>query len=271
MPELPEVETTKRGIEKDITGKAITGVWYSGKNLRYPVSPKLESVVSLIVVSVFRRAKYLIIELSDGSHLLYHLGMSGMMRLCQHEYLPEKHDHVILSLSSGHNLVFHDPRRFGCVIWVEGNILDHPLIQKLGPEPFDEMFTPAYLKTLSKSKKTPVKTFIMNNDVVVGVGNIYASEALFKAGIHPHRKAVNISKARYKKLHEAIVEVLSNAIEAGGTTLKDFHQSDGKPGYFQQKLMVYGRVGQKCFFCDSLIKKVITGQRSTFYCPKCQH
>ncbi|WP_154224098.1 bifunctional DNA-formamidopyrimidine glycosylase/DNA-(apurinic or apyrimidinic site) lyase [Marinicella rhabdoformis] len=270
MPELPEVETTKRGIEKAIIGNEISGVWTSGKNLRYPISPKLAAVTGLSVVDVSRRAKYLLIALNDGSHLLYHLGMSGMMRLRDSGYKPEKHDHVIIRFSAAPELVFHDPRRFGCVVKVDDEINQHPLIKRLGPEPFDEVFTPAYLKRLSKNKTTPVKTFIMNNDVVVGVGNIYASEALFQAGIHPHRKAGNISLKRFGKLHEAVIGVLTDAINAGGTTLKDFHQSDGKPGYFQQKLMVYGRHEQKCFNCNSLIKKVITGQRSTFYCPHCQ-
>lgn len=270
MPELPEVETTKRGIEGTLTNQQITGVWTSGLSLRYPVSPTLNQVIGLQIKAVSRRAKYLLIQLSDDSHLLYHLGMSGMMRLSQQPHQTIKHDHVVLTIEGGVSLVFHDPRRFGCVLHVEGDINQHRLIKKLGPEPFDDGFTAEYLKQQANGKKTPVKSFIMNNDVVVGVGNIYASEALFLAGIHPHRAADRVSLKRYQLLQAAVVKVLSEAIQAGGTTLKDFHQSDGKPGYFQQKLMVYGRSGENCFQCQTAIKKVKTGQRSSYYCPHCQ-
>ncbi len=270
MPELPEVETTKRGIEKALINQTISTVWHSGKSLRYPIDSGFFDIKGQKIIDISRRAKYLILSLTGGQHVIYHLGMSGMMRLCPQPYTPKKHDHVLLSVSSGQTLVFHDPRRFGCVLWLIGDVTVHPLMKNLGPEPFDTKFSAQYMKDKALTKKTVVKSFVMNNDVVVGVGNIYASEALFKAGIHPHRQAGRISLERFKKLHDAVVDVLKDAINAGGTTLKDFHNSEGKPGYFQQKLMVYGRTGQECFICGSLIKKVITGQRSTFYCPQCQ-
>ncbi len=270
MPELPEVETTKRGIAAALIGQSITSVWYSGKNLRYPVSQELLSLSGIKITDVTRRAKYLVISLENQCHLLFHLGMSGMMRLQTAPYQAIKHDHLLVQIASGICLVFHDPRRFGCVLWVEGDVNQHPMVKKLGPEPLGPTFNASYLKQQAAQKKVSVKSFIMNNDVVVGVGNIYASEALFQAGIHPHRQAHRISKTRYQALVNSIQKVLREAIKAGGTTLKDFHDSQGKPGYFQQELLVYGRENKPCVRCQINVKKVKTGQRSTYFCPQCQ-
>jgi formamidopyrimidine-DNA glycosylase len=220
------------------------------------------------VKSVSRRAKYLFIQLDDGE-LLIHLGMSGTLRVVDHQLEPEKHDHVDLVLESGKCLRFNDPRRFGLYLWHEGT-QPHPLTLKLGPEPLTTEFDGKRLYDLAKNRKMAVKPYIMSNNIVVGVGNIYASEALFRAGIDPRKAAGKISRARYDKLAVVIKEVLEAAIEAGGTTLKDFSNADGKPGYFAQKLNVYGREGEPCNVCERPIKQQVLGQRASFYCASCQ-
>jgi len=236
MPELPEVETTCQGI-----------------------APR-----------VFRRAKYIIIPLPNSQHILIHLGMSGSLRICTPEDEFKKHDHVIFHLSSGLQMRYHDPRRFGSVLWTDQDLAKHRLLAKLGPEPLQEAFSCEYFIQKSKEKQKAIKLHIMDNHVVVGVGNIYACEALFLSGIHPKRESRKVSKPRLTKLRENIRHVLQKSIDQGGTTLKDFIQSDGQPGYFKQQLNVYGREGEECYICKSSIKRIVLGQRSTFYCPKCQ-
>ncbi len=271
MPELPEVETTRRGVEPWVVGNIILSSWHSSKNMRYPWPRALRNLNGQQVVATKRRAKYLLFELADGSHLIIHLGMSGMVRISQATENKITHDHLVLDFVDGLSLVLNDPRRFGFVLWERGQLDDLPLFSKLGPEPFDPQFDGGHLKKAASGRKITVKALIMSNSVVVGVGNIYASEALFLAKINPYRSANNISFERYQRLAEAIVSVLKKAIEAGGTTLKNFRKSDGKPGYFQQQLNVYGRQGMDCFQCHTLISMKQINRRATYHCPKCQH
>jgi formamidopyrimidine-DNA glycosylase len=271
MPELPEVETTKRGIAPHIEGKRVSRVQVRQGKLRWPVSPEIEQQLpGLIIHRVKRRAKYLLLETDQGT-LIIHLGMSGSLRIVDAAVEPEKHEHIDIVLDDNRCLRYKDPRRFGCFLWSAGAIEEHKLIHHLGPEPLSDVFTIDDFYPKARNKKTPIKSFIMDGKVVVGVGNIYASEALFRSGIHPNRPATDISKARMTHLVSDIKTILSQAIEQGGTTLKDFVNSDGKPGYFQQTLNVYGRAKQPCSTCDTPIKQVTIGQRSTFYCPHCQH
>ncbi len=271
MPELPEVETTRRGVAPLVTGLTIKQAWHSDLNMRFPWPENMSHMVGLHVVDVKRRAKLLMLALSDGSHLMIHLGMSGVVRVLSHDHTEARHDHFKLFLSQDRVLVLNDPRRFGFVDWERGDWQQNKHIQHLGPEPLSSAFDGAHLHAQAQRKSQVIKSMIMDNHVVVGVGNIYASEALFKAGIHPHRQAKRISAKRLESLASAIKSVLKAAIAAGGTTLKDFKQSDGKPGYFQQQLLVYGRSSQPCLQCQTRIKKTKTGQRATFYCPRCQH
>lgn len=270
MPELPEVETTRRGVAPLVTGLSIEQVWHSGLNMRTPWPENIGQMIGTSVVEVKRRAKLLMLALSDESHVMIHLGMSGVIRVLDHVHPHQKHDHFKLYLSQNRALVLNDPRRFGFVEWERGDWRCNRHIQHLGPEPLSSAFDGLYLHQKAENKRQAIKSMIMDNQVVVGVGNIYASESLFLAGIHPHRAAHRISAQRFEKLAEAIKTVLSQAIAAGGTTLKDFKQSDGKPGYFQQQLMVYGRASEPCHRCQAKIKKTKTGQRATFYCPQCQ-
>ncbi|MBZ2169372.1 bifunctional DNA-formamidopyrimidine glycosylase/DNA-(apurinic or apyrimidinic site) lyase [Marinobacter sp. F4216] len=269
MPELPEVETTRRGIAPHCEGQVISAVTVRNPSLRWPVPSDLaERVSGKRIQSADRRAKYLLIHLEDGT-LIIHLGMSGSLRVITDNAPPMTHDHLDLTLESGTVLRFNDPRRFGCWLWTD-SVDRHPLIESLGPEPLSEAFNGELLFQRSRSKKTPIKNFIMDNHVVVGVGNIYANEALFKAGIHPRRQAGRISLDRYRRLAEAIRETLSAAILMGGTTLRDFVNSDGKPGYFAQVLLVYGKTGSPCTQCNTLLKEIRMNNRSTVYCPRCQ-
>ncbi|ORU93535.1 MAG: DNA-formamidopyrimidine glycosylase [Cycloclasticus sp. symbiont of Bathymodiolus heckerae] len=271
MPELPEVETTCRGIAPHIEGKRVASVIVRQKQLRWPISPEISSVLpSLNINNVSRRAKYLFISTDKGT-LIIHLGMSGSLRVINADIPPEKHEHIDIIFDDNSCLRYKDPRRFGCLLWTSGPINEHKLIRLLGPEPLSNNFEIDYFYPKAKAKKRPIKSLIMDGHIVVGVGNIYASEALFKAGIHPQRAANNISKARLQRLVIAIKDILAQAIEQGGTTLKDFVNSEGKPGYFQQTLNVYGRAKQPCLACKSPIKQVVIAQRSTFYCPHCQH
>ncbi len=270
MPELPEVETTCRGIKPHIIGQTVSKTVVRNSKLRWPVPDNLNQLLNQQTVrSVQRRAKYLLIH-TDAGTLIIHLGMSGSLRVLKQPQTPQKHDHVDIIFKSGVSLRYTDPRRFGAVIWSSGDIYQHDLLRKLGPEPLEEQFTTERLFQLSRNKMQPVKTFIMDNHVVVGVGNIYANEALFKAGIHPDRACGKISKERYERLTIAIKDVLARAIEQGGTTLKDFVGGDGKPGYFEQELTVYGRKGEPCVKCKTLIVEIRIGNRSTCYCKKCQ-
>lgn len=270
MPELPEVETVKRGIQPWLEQRTIREACQRIDRLRLPIAAELQQLAGVKIQSVRRRAKYLLIETERG-YLIYHLGMSGSLRIIQADEPPRAHDHVDLILDDGRALRFNDPRRFGMIVWSDkATIEQHPLLEKLGPEPFAEEFTAKYLHQLAQGRRTAVKSFIMDGHVVVGVGNIYAAESLFMAGIHPQRAAGRISLGRYEVLVDKIREVLQAAIDVGGTTLKDFVNSEGNPGYFFRELQVYGREGEACRQCQSSIKRIITGQRSTFYCPYCQ-
>ena len=277
MPELPEVETTRRGIAPHCEGQTISQVTVRDHRLRWPVPDNLgELITGGEITSVDRRAKYLLIHVksntADGAlkgTMIVHLGMSGSLRVITDNSEPLLHDHIELALGNGIRLRFNDPRRFGCWLWSD-TPESHRLLADLGPEPLAPEFSGRLLHRLSRGKKVPVKSFIMDNHVVVGVGNIYANEALFKAGIHPRRAAGRISFDRYQRLVEAIKETLSAAILMGGTTLRDFVNSDGKPGYFAQSLLVYGRGGEACKECGDTLKEIRMGQRSTVYCSRCQ-
>ena len=270
MPELPEVETSRRGIEPYLRNKTITDVIIRQHKLRWPIPKNLPMLATgQKIRQVCRRAKYIYLKLDNGS-IIIHLGMSGSLRICTKHTAAEKHDHIDIVVSNGKVLRLRDPRKFGCVLWTADDINEHKLIKLLGPEPLDESFDAKYLHAMAKKRSCSIKSFIMNSHMVVGVGNIYASESLFKAGINPKRKAGSVSLARYEKLVAAIKNTLIDSIEQGGTTLKDFTAEDGQPGYFAQKLLVYGRAGENCTVCGSPIKQFTQQARSTFYCLKCQ-
>ena len=273
MPELPEVETTRRGIAPHCEHQVIDKVIVRDGRLRWPVPDHLpELLQGATITEVDRRAKYLLIRVrsaqTEGT-LIVHLGMSGSLRVITDNSQPLLHDHIELTLRNGVTLRFNDPRRFGCWLWTD-TPESHRLLASLGPEPLAAEFNGPYLYRLSRGKKVPVKSFVMDNHVVVGAGNIYANEALFKAGIHPKRAAGRISLDRYHRLAEAIRETLSAAILMGGTTLRDFVNSDGKPGYFAQSLLVYGRGGEPCRECGQPLKEIRMSQRATVYCANCQ-
>lgn len=271
MPELPEVETVCRGVSPHLLGRAIRAVTVRNASLRWPVPDDLGDVlIGQQVLSVRRRAKYLLLEFASG-WLIIHLGMSGRLYLVEADAAVAKHDHIDWLLDSGRVLRYTDPRRFGAVLWMPGTeYSQHVLLSHLGPEPLSEDFTPEYLQAKAKGRKQPIKSFLMDGKIVVGVGNIYANEALFMAGIHPNRSAGSVSRARLLLLVQAIKQVLANAIVQGGTTLKDFVGGDGKPGYFKQELQVYGRGGQGCPACGAVLKEVRLAQRTTVYCGRCQ-
>ncbi len=268
MPELPEVETTCRGIEPHLRDQTITQVLLRQTQLRWPISAEVSSLAGRRIEQVSRRGKYLLMQLDQG-HLIWHLGMSGSMRILPVGAAAAKHEHVELQLSNQQSLRYRDPRRFGALLYTVENPLQHRLLEKLGPEPLSEAFNPAYLYQCCRHRNTPIKSILMNNQVVVGVGNIYASEALHLAGLRPTRAASRISKPRAARLVESVVEILTNAIAKGGTTLQDFSQSDGNPGYFSQALQVYGNRGD-CLTCGQPIKQIVIGQRASYYCPVCQ-
>jgi len=270
MPELPEVETTRRGIRAALRGRRVAEFVLCNHRLRWPVDRALAKILpGQRVLDVRRRAKYLLIELERGT-LIAHLGMSGSLRVMPADAPWLKHDHYELRLDTGRGLRFNDPRRFGSLHWVTGDPLDHPLLAGLGPEPLDVGFDGACLAARAKGRKVAIKQFLMDQSVVVGVGNIYASEALFRAGIHPRRAAGKVSLGRLERLAEAVKSVLGEAIRQGGTTLRDYVNADGTPGYFRQKLYVYERDGQACRRCGTAIRKLAQGQRSTYFCPACQ-
>ena len=275
MPELPEVETTRRGIAPHLSGKTIAQAVIRNPRMRWPVPDELPSLLpGLTVRSVMRRAKYLLLDCGEGT-LIIHLGMSGSLRILppvpNTELSPGKHDHFDLILHDRTILRLRDPRRFGAVLWQTGNVLQHPLLQNLGPEPLTADFDAARLFARTRGSRVSIKQTLMNHHVVVGVGNIYANEALFLAGINPKIAAGRISVARYERLVRAVKQTLQQAIEAGGSSLRDFVHSDGTHGYFQQHYWVYGREGQRCKKCSRIIQHIRQGQRASFYCPACQH
>ena len=271
MPELPEVETTRQGIAPHCEGQTVTRVLIRNPSLRWPVPNDLpEKLLNQVIRAVDRRAKYLFLHLDAGTVIVH----PGYVRQPAGDYRRQPRCHPrprgdCPGNESERTLRFNDPRRFGCWLWAD-DCSEHPLIRDLGPEPLSDTFNGPWLFRLSRGKQTPIKSFIMDNHIVVGVGNIYANEALFKAGIHPKRKAGRISLDRYHKLAESIRETLSAAILMGGTTLRDFVNSDGKPGYFAQSLLVYGRGGNPCPECATTLKEIRMNNRSTFYCPRCQ-
>lgn len=269
MPELPEVETSRRGIEPHIVGSRISRVIVRERRLRWPVSSDVDrNLPGQIVTSVTRRAKYLLINMKHGTAIL-HLGMSGSVMIVDHDTPAGVHDHVDIQFATGKTLRFRDPRRFGSLHWAQ-DATRHWLLQKLGPEPLSDDFDGDYLRQKSRGRRVSIKQFIMNAQIVVGIGNIYASEALYLAGIHPLRAAGRISTQRYHRLSTSIKDILGKAIEAGGTTLRDFYGSDGEAGYFQQQLEVYGRKGEPCRRCITSITMIVQAQRSTYYCKRCQ-
>ncbi len=270
MPELPEVETTRRGIEPHVTGVRISEVIVRRRDLRQPVSKDIAAIEGRRIAGVHRRSKYLLLGIDDGSTVLIHLGMSGSLRVVDPAQAWKTHDHLAITLENGKQLRFHDPRRFGLVLRVTGDPSAHVLLASLGPEPLEDGFTAAHLATACAKRSAAIKLVIMDAKVVVGVGNIYASEALFRAGILPRTAANKISKPRLANLVAAIREVLTDSIKEGGTTLRDFLHSNSEPGYFKQRLFVYERKGEPCRVCATPIRHAVLGQRSTYWCPKCQ-
>jgi len=269
MPELPEVETTRRGIAPHTEGKKVCGVTVRQRQLRWPIPTRLGSTITgHKIKSVERRAKYLLLRFDHGT-LIMHLGMSGSLRILPRNTEPEKHDHFDLELAKV-CLRLRDPRRFGAVLWTKQDPHQHKLLKHLGPEPLSAEFNGEHLHQLAQKRRAPVKSFIMDGRVVVGAGNIYANEALFMSGIHPKRPCNQISLEQYQTLANHIKEVLKAAIKQGGTTLRDFQQGDGQPGYFAQQLQVYGKGGEPCPNCGHAIKQERIGQRSAFYCTNCQ-
>ncbi|MDR9406653.1 MAG: bifunctional DNA-formamidopyrimidine glycosylase/DNA-(apurinic or apyrimidinic site) lyase [Spiribacter sp.] len=271
MPELPEVETTRRGLQPHAENTTLTRLKIRDHRLRWPVDPALpERVAGRRIVSLGRRGKYLLFELEGEHWLMLHLGMSGRVRALAATTPPQRHDHIDFVLDSGDVLRFSDPRRFGSLHGVFGPVLAHPLLRSLGPEPLTDAFSGRYLWSQSRNRRMAVKAFIMDSHVVVGVGNIYAAEALYRAGIHPSRAAGRIAATRYDRLAGTIKAVLSEAIAAGGTTLRDYRGSNDDPGFFQQDLFVYGRGDQPCRGCGRALRSIRLAQRATVYCPRCQ-
>lgn len=301
MPELPEVETTKRGITPFLVKQTILCAAVRQPLLRVPVTPDLSTICSdRTLLSISRRAKYLLLHLSkinkppsksqqqitaeeplvqntrehdahySEGYLLIHLGMSGHLRIVNSQTPIGKHDHIDLFFTNGSILRYNDPRRFGLWLYIAENPLQHPLLAHLGPEPLSNEFNGDYLYLAARHKRQCIKSFIMTNKIVVGVGNIYAAEALFLAGIHPETKTDTLSQAQIQRLSEQIKHVLQQAIEAGGTTLRDFYAADGKPGYFSNKLHVYGRQNKPCYTCKTLIKSITIAGRNSAFCPQCQ-
>jgi formamidopyrimidine-DNA glycosylase len=270
VPELPEVETTCRGVRDSLVGRTISAFDLREPRLRWPVEPSLrQRLVGRRVHDVRRRAKYLLIDV-DGGTLIAHLGMSGSLRVMPRAAPRLLHDHYDLVLDSGQCLRFNDPRRFGCLLWCDGDPAQHALLRSLGPEPLEPAFEAGYLAARARGRRCAVKLFLMDQRIVVGVGNIYASEALFRAGVRPRRAAGRIKAAEWQRIVAAIRDVLGEAIRQGGTTLRDYVNADGTPGYFRQQLYVYERADEPCRRCGTPIRHLVQGQRSTYYCPGCQ-
>jgi formamidopyrimidine-DNA glycosylase len=270
MPELPEVETTRRGVAPHVVGRRIARLKVYDPRLRWPVPPDLgKRVKGLRIDEVDRRSKYLLFRLGTDT-LLVHLGMTGSLRVYRKAPPRKLHDHVDLVLDDGTTLRYHDPRRFGAMLWVPAPAQEHPLLARLGPEPFDPAFDGAYLWRALRTRTAAIKLALMDNGVVVGVGNIYANEALFRAGIRPSRSACTVSRARIARLVEAVRSVLAEAIAKGGSTLRDYVDAEGEAGYFQLAYFVYGRQGAPCRVCGTAIRMQRLGARASFYCPACQ-
>ncbi len=269
MPELPEVETTRRGIEPYLLNRSITRLAVYDKRLRWPIPDDVQMLNGNTVTAVDRRGKYLLLRVAQGTAII-HLGMSGSLRVCTSEEPRRKHDHFEISVDSGNLIRFHDPRRFGCLLWQPAGGPEHTLLAKLGPEPLSDEFDSTHLFKATRNRQVAIKNLIMNSQIVVGVGNIYASESLFTAGVRPGRAARRVTRKECDKLVETIKLVLQRSITQGGTTLRDFVNSNGNPGYFAQSLNVYGREGKPCHHCNTPIKQRVLGQRSTFYCTHCQ-
>lgn len=275
MPELPEVETTRLGLLPHVKGKTVKDLVVREPRLRWPVPDDLRrTLMGRTVRDIHRRGKYLLFDCAQrggrGGHLLVHLGMTGTLRVMSQTAAVGRHDHVDIVLTGGSQMRLNDPRRFGAVLWVEGELEAHPLLAKLGVEPLLSDFSGEFLFRASRGKSVAAKHFIMDSHVVTGVGNIYANEALFHAGIHPARAAGRISAVRYGELAQAIRSTLQRALKAGGSTIRDFRNSNGEAGYFQLDYRVYGRTDEACKVCGTAIKQLRQGQRSTFYCPACQ-
>ncbi|MFI4896105.1 MAG: bifunctional DNA-formamidopyrimidine glycosylase/DNA-(apurinic or apyrimidinic site) lyase [Steroidobacterales bacterium] len=271
MPELPEVETTRRGIERALRAERITACSLYDRRLRWPIDAQLPQILAgQRLLSTRRRAKYLLLNLERGT-LIVHLGMSGSLRLQPNDTPRLKHDHYELRFESGMSLRFHDPRRFGSLHYTEDDPAQHRLLRSLAPEPFDAAFNADYLRRITRARRAAIKQVLMNGRLVTGVGNIYASEALFRARVSPRRAASSLSLKQCAQLVRAVRAALAAAIRAGGTSLRDYVGTDGSPGEFRQKLYVYERNGKPCRVCGRLIRKITQGQRSSYFCPHCQH
>ena len=274
MPELPEVETTQVGLLPAVAGRSIQSVLVRDRRLRWPVPENLEiRLQGATIQTIQRRGKYLLFGVRKQGlrdHLLVHLGMSGSLRLVPDSTAAARHDHIEIRIVGGPLIRYTDPRRFGCWLWAGQDWAKHPLLAKLGPEPFDEGFNAAYLHNLCRKRIASIKSVIMNADVVTGVGNIYANEALFRAGIHPAQAAGRLSAKRLNHLVDCIRDVLQDAIRAGGSSIRDYVQSDGASGWFQLQYFVYGRADQPCRRCGSSVKQSRHSQRATYFCPNCQ-
>ncbi|TDY04118.1 bifunctional DNA-formamidopyrimidine glycosylase/DNA-(apurinic or apyrimidinic site) lyase [Thiohalophilus thiocyanatoxydans] len=270
MPELPEVETTRKGIAPHLQGQRVRAVILRQRQLRWPVPRNLNaSLQGQVIEQVDRRGKYLLLRMPAGT-LIIHLGMSGSLRILPGQTPVQKHDHLDIVLDNNQCLRLRDPRRFGAVLWTREDPLQHKLLKTLGPEPLSDAFEADYLWQASRGRKLAIKAFIMDSKIVTGVGNIYANEALYLAGIHPKRAAGRIARARYTGLVNAIKQVLEAAIRQGGTTLRDFTASDGKPGYFRQQLHVYERHKMPCHQCGQPLQQIVISQRASYYCRHCQ-
>lgn len=270
MPELPEVETICRGLERAVLHTPISDVIINRPNVRYPIPQQLKTFLyGAEFTKILRRGKYILLSTANGT-LIVHLGMSGKLLVQPQQEPPYKHEHVVFIFDNGLSLRFVDPRRFGAVLWTENDPNLHPLLCKLGVEPLSKFFTSTYLHRAIQRRQTTIKQLLMDAQVVVGVGNIYANEALFLSGIKPQRKASTLTKKECQKLVVAVKQILQQAIKCGGTTIRDFVSSEGGLGYFVQRLQVYGRAQQVCVKCGTKIKEVRLGQRNTFYCPCCQ-
>ena len=270
MPELPEVETTRLGLLPQVAGHRIVSVHVRERRLRWPIPKNMErKMVDRMVSAITRRGKYLLWQLDSGI-LLTHLGMSGSLRVVDTASTPARHDHVDIAFDNKRTIRYTDPRRFGAMLWIDGEADQHPLLRELGPEPLSEAFDGLALYRSSRGRSVSAKEFIMNSHVVVGVGNIYASESLFRAGIRPTRKAGTLSLAKCTHLAQAIKTTLTAAIRAGGSSLRDYVQASGELGYFQVDAFCYDREGQACRVCGGTIRQIRQGQRATYYCPACQ-
>jgi formamidopyrimidine-DNA glycosylase len=270
MPELPEVETTRRGLAPLVCGTTIAAVVVRNRALRKPIPRDLaRNLTGRRIDALERRAKYLLFRAGDGT-LIVHLGMSGRLWVVPANTVPETHDHLDLALANGYIVRLRDPRRFGLVLWQTGDPLKHKLLRDIGPEPFSAAFSAEWLYRETRARSGALKNALMDSHLIAGIGNIYANEALFRAGINPQRPARRIGLARYAVIVDKLRETLTEAIAAGGSSLRDYVNSEGKAGYFQDRFLVYGRAHQPCFTCGTPIRGLVLGQRSTFYCPLCQ-